>query len=405
MKLQVGDRFLAEISSTTSSSVNANTDEWSNVSDIVVDPKVAATVLTPGREITVEVEKLSGQTAFVSQVRGSYSRHDQPGDEIEATATKHLRGRLCEGTIPSGSNLDRLILVGAYPGDVVSATLQKIRDKIGFARADTVIETGHRRGDSIEVETVPDSWQAHTVEGGFAVELDRFAHVRTTCSGRITDIDSAIEVTLEDTGDLPTEGETVTATTIPESTKVTAKDGEYDITTEEAFHVKAHVEVEITEIDGADLAGTIRDIKALPREGNIVQAKAEEGDRNVRVSKGRYEAELSSPALATGQVEIQFTDVEGETRRAEIHSYGDSLPEIGDKVEGLVAKSKGIARPANYDCRITLRGEIPKHGDATIEITRISDEVAGKVVEYQRQSGEDIDLVGSKNEILNNTNL
>jgi len=402
MKLKQGDRILADISKVTSSTVLADADQWSNVSEIRVNPEVATTVLSPGRELIVDVDRIDGEEAITSQVRGAYSRQHNPGDIIKATAADHIKYHLCEGVTAEEKNIDRLLLTDARPGDVVEAQIEKLRNGLAVATVVSVRNPGIREGDRVEAQTSRGTRKAQTVNGRFEVEIDRFAHVQTVVQARIQNIGSTIEAEITQFGELPTVGDEISAVTAPGTSEVRDSRSGYQIDVGEDQPVKAAVEVEITSIDDEEIRGKLVDVGALPKEGNHVQATVKEGEQMGKVVDASYEVQLDHESLSSGEVTIELTTVSGEIRSGTVRSYRDTIPEKDEQIQAYVRKSKQTANPVKYNCTVNLRGDIPKSGEAIVEITEISDNVYGAVVDYEADS-DDVDVVGSKNDLLTGT--
>lgn len=402
MKLKQGDQILANITKVTTSTVLAGAGRWSNVSKIEVNPEVATTILSPGRELVVDVDQIEGDRAITSQVRGSYSRQHKPGDVIESTAVEHINHHVCEGVPEEKKNIDRLLLAEARPGDEVEARIEKLRNGLAVATVSSVLEAGIRVGDLVKARTVRGERKAKTLKGQFELEIDRFAHVQTVIQVRVKNFTSAIETEIEDFGELPTVGDKISAVTVPRSSEVRAKQEGYRINVKRDSTVETTVVAEIESINGEELTAKIVDSGALPEEGNVVRANVKEGERNARVVEAGYYVQLDRESLSSGEVAIELNTVSGENREGSVRSCRDTIPEMDEKIKAFVRKSEGTADPANYGCTIVLRGKIPKYGDAIVEITEISDKIYGKVVDYEEI---DDDPVASKNELITGTSL
>jgi len=404
MKLKQGDQILVNITKVSGSTVFADAGQWSNISKIEVNPEVAATVLSPGRELVVAVDRIEGDRAITSQVRGTYSRQHRPGDVIEATAGEHIKHHLCEGVPEERKNVDRLLLPQARPGDEVEARIEKLRDGLVVATVSSVLDAGIREGDLIEARTVRGKWKARTLKGQFELKIDRFAHSQTVIRARIKKFTSVIETEVEEFGELPTVGDKIPAVTVPGTSEVQTKLGGYRINVKRNITVEATVVVKVKSVNGQELIGKIVDSGALPEEGNVVQANVKEGQRSAKVVEAGYDVQLAHESLSSGEVTIEINTVSGENFEGTIRSYCDTIPQTDEKIEAFVRKTEGTADPANYDCTIVLRDEVPQYGNAIVEITEISDLVYGKVVNYEKSS-DDNDPVGSKNELLNGTSF
>ncbi|MDL0141678.1 hypothetical protein [Halobacterium salinarum] len=525
MRLKKGDKFLAEIVEVTDSAAFAEASEWSNVSEIVIDPAVAVTIITPGQQLSVEVDRVKQDTAYASQFRGAYSGHHEPGDTLQAKAGFQHREKVCTGELQEPRNIERLILVGAYPEDTVKATLRKLRDGVGFAIVDEIVEAGLRTGDLIEVRTIEDTRSGRTINGNldveldrhahiqtdvsaritdltppiqvtvedsghlptvgrtidlqiikdsrraraltgdYEVELDRYAHVKTTAAGKVTETGPPVEVTIVDSGDLPTEDDLIEARTIENSKRATAINGGYDIKLNRYAHlstqvtakvtaiggpvkatiedpgelpsagreiaavtipntnkavatvgdfevlvdrdlpVEADVLVEVTRVSDEDVFGEIIDDGYLPEKGNVVRARVRRGETQAKAIELGYDVTLESPALGSGEVDIKFTKITEYTPKAEIQSYRDTIPQPGKQVRAFISSNNREASPREYDCAISLQGDVPKSGYGAVKTIKIADEVVGEVVGYKSQTGDEVDPVGRMNQTLNNTNL
>lgn len=404
MKLKQKDQILANITKVSTSTVLADADHWSNVSKIEVNPEVATTVLSPGRKLVVNVERIEGERAITSQVRGTYSRQHKPGDVIEANAIGHIKHMVCKGVPEEQKNIDRLLLTEARPGDKVEARIEKLRDGLAVATVSSVLETGIREGDMVDARTIRGERKAKTLKRQFDLEIDRFAHVQTVIQVRVKKFTSAIESEIEDSGELPMAGDVISAVTVPGTSGVRAEVEGYRINVNRDLTVETPVVTKIKSVNGEELTGKIVDSGALPEKGNVVQANVKEGQRTARVVEAGYQVQLDRESLSSGEVTIEINTASSKNCEGTVRSYRNTIPEIDEKIRAFVRKSEGAADPANYDCTIVLRGEISKTGDAVVEITEISDSIYGKVVDYEEISEGD-DPVGSKNDLLSGTSL
>ncbi|MWV38824.1 hypothetical protein [Natrialba sp. INN-245] len=317
MKIGSSDKILATVKQVTGKCILGTTSQWDNISEMVILCDNENKQIVPGQELPVEVDRVDGDTVYVSVTRAPYTRFVWPGDTVELTPTHFSEDGLSVAE-HSTSSFDVVHVIGAVPNETVVVKILKIAENTAVGEAIETHSPGLEVGDEFSI----------TVEAGNSVG--------------------------------------------------TNKEGAFEIQLGTQAKVKADVTVKITNLDG-QIEADIIEPGILPVPGNELVASVERNSTTAFVLEGDYAIELSKPALVTADVNVRVNDCgEDETPKATIISYDDAVPETGDIVAVWSIAGEARAEPENGTYQVSLHSEMPVRTCFTVEITNCEDKIEGK---------------------------
>jgi len=444
MDVRSSDKILATISKFEQGEIIGCTKKWSNISKLVISSPNENKSLVPGQEISVEVDRIEGKTAYVTVTRAPYARIVWPGDTVEVTPTHFSSDGLAVANHTTTS-FDVVHIIGAVPEDTVVVKILRIRDEVAIGETVKICSEGIRVGDQIEASVKEGSSVGKTEKGAFDAQLATRAYTDAKITIEITSLDGKVQAKIIDpgvlpmlgneleasverdskaaqilegnyeinldkpalaTGDvvvsidqankgetpvasitsynglIPNVGDLVSVWSIENSAKAKPQTGTYRVSLSAKIPVSTRFRVEIISCE-ENIEGKLSDVGSLPVAGNEINAEISRGSSKAVASIGEYEIELPSSALASGTVPLQIkSPPKGELAKGEIKSYGDLLPSVGETLTVFSSRGKSIIKPKGETYAIELD-----------EITLIKTEICVKILNINKDGvyGEIID--------------
>lgn len=380
MKLCEGDTILCEISRISNNRAYADSERWSNVSEVIVQPGVAITLLTLGKEMYGTVTQVEDGTAYLEQIQSQYSRHYRPGDIVELTADELLAHGVCSGEMGKMRNLSRLILQGANPGDRVNARIEKIRSGIGFLKAVEVIEEGIRVGEIVQARTHARSRTASLSSYPVSVSIDKFALIESKITIEITRISDSVIGTVIESDKLPAVGQEIIAKTVDGTMTAREKQYGYVVKIPRFAQIATEVALSLTSIEEEGVEAEIVDSGALPEVGAEISAETVAGTTTAREHSHGYTVEIPRYAQLSTEVTLQITSIEENEIKAEIIDSG-SLPTEGAVVSGQTQdRAQRVSVDGKYN--IEVDRYFTGNFEVSVAISRVdTDEIKGEIVD------------------------
>lgn len=430
MDVSVSDMIVTEVKQVNQSGIRGTTSYWENISELIITTHNSNKEIVPGRELTIEIEDISGETAYGKTKRAPYARHVFPGDTIKITPAHFTDDGLAVASY-SGSTFDTVYVTDAVPEETVIVRILKITDQTAIAETAETQAPGLEVGDHVDVTIEAGTSTGKPEDGVFDVDLRTEAALTADITVEITNLDGNVEAEIVDPGILPLPGREFQATverdsrqgrvlegdydvrltapalatgrvlvkieqatsseiptasivayndlipipgeeiqvwSIPETSKAEPVDGTYQIELSGNVPVRARFEVEITGCDGT-ITGRLANEGSLPIPDNNVEATVERGETRATVVEGEYPIELKHPALVSGEVTIVVdTPPSDDIASGHIGSYQGQLPSVREKVPSITVESQAIARPCEGTYLIELDETLPLEAEVEIEV-------------------------------------
>jgi len=318
MDIRASDKILATVKKFEQGNIIGCVKKWSNISKLIISSTNENKNLIPSQEVSVEVDRVVGETAYTTVTRAPYARIVWPGDTVEVTPT-HFSSEGLAIASHSTVSFDMVHVIGAVPKDTVVAKIHRIREGIAVGNAIKICSRGVRVGDQIEVSISEGSSIGKTEKGGFDVQVATVAYTDVKITVKITSLDGEVEADIINPG-------------------------------------------------------------VLPIPGNELTASVKRGSTVARISEGNYDVNLIEPSLATGDVLVEINQAKrGETPVASITSYNELIPEIGDIVSVWSIENTAKAKPQTGTYRVKLAAKIPVSTRFSVEITSREEGIKGKL--------------------------
>jgi hypothetical protein len=411
MKLKTGDKIRTTINRINQTEVTADTSQFSNVEKIHIEPNIATTKLSPGKELFAEISEITNSIAKAEQIRAAYSKRYWPGDRIEVRADEMLTEGLYQAKPTDLKNLERIIVADVVPLETVQIELIKIRDSIGFGTVVDRVTSGIQIGDTIAAWTSGGGHIAETNEGSFEITLNTYAPVPSDIYVQITAITSSLEGIIIGPETYPYEGASVQATINQGNKKAYLTEHELAVTIDKPAQVSGTADITLEVITKLERAGRIEiDSAELPDIGDRIPANVSREQRSAPSSASEFSIDiiLDKPAPVDGIAIIELTDVSHHEYQGTIAKYGDKPIIPGATHSGQVYKHTNRLISKEYNFTIQLTHEVNTAGHATARITKIAENIFGEIVgeiDPKETSNEESYGIGSKNTLINQTDL
>lgn len=414
MKLKLHDQIAVEVVQISSSKVIADSSAFSNVSQIIVRPQVAESVLSPGKKMVAEVESVEDGVATVEQVQAAYRRQHWAGDIVEVTARKLLRKGICRAEFASPNNLDYVIALSTVPEEMVNVELVKIRNGVGFGKVVERLSPGLQVGDKVLADISKGDDVAKVRKGSYDIHIDTYAPVPGSIRVKITDISDKVKGTIVGPSHYPIEGARVTGTISQGKKKARLNRYDSSVTLDKPAAASGPASLDLESVTESGVQAKVSEYDTMvPEEGDTVSAEVYVKNEKAEVTLGEMTiiVDLVYSAPFDGTANIELENASKGRYSGRLVKYTDKPIAPGKTHSGKVYTNTNRIITSPSGRSIYLTHNVETKGHANVKITKIENKVYGEIIgdintdTERKERKKPEKFIGSKNSILNKSSL
>lgn len=393
MELEVNDTARVEVTRIQNNNLVSETTPWPNVDALVLSDTYSTNAPTLGDGVEVKVTEIKGTIAFVKQTSNPLNLYRE-GEEIEVVGETPQGLNVSESNFRQADNIEGGIVIGASPGDRVTAEIKKIRDGIAYAVTKELLEKGLGSGDVVKGRTVAGTSTAKLSSYDFSVVLDRYAQISTEVQLKICEVGETTTATVVSSGDLPKVDGVVEGKTIAGTSTAKLSGYDYQIEIDRFAQISTPVSIRICDV-GETTTGTVIDSGSLPEIGDVVGGKYTPEDNTVSVNAG-YTVQVDCPLSFEWEVKVRICDIDESNIEGEVQNL-DELPIPGSVLRAEVEYRQTRAKDCDTGRTLRLNHKGDARGEAKILIQNCTekDNPVGAVQHY-RTFPQEGDIVRGK---------